>query len=80
MADRAKLFRSGGSQALRLPKQYRFEQQDEVFIRREGDRVILEPIRRSWSRQFLELAGTVTDFPYPDEPLPAEPGPDLNSD
>jgi antitoxin VapB len=43
MADRAKLFRSGGSQAVRLPKGYRFEGQDEVAIYRVGSRVILEP-------------------------------------
>ena len=50
MKERAKLFVSGGSQAVRLPKAYRFENQGEVRISREGDRVILEPARRRWSR------------------------------
>ena len=36
MSDRAKLFKSGGSQAVRLPKDYRFEGQDEVLIYRNG--------------------------------------------
>ncbi len=40
---RAKLFKHGGSQAVRLPKAFRFEG-TEVTVRREGDAVILEPI------------------------------------
>jgi antitoxin VapB len=43
-ASRAKLFRHGGSQAVRLPKAFRFEGK-EVEVRRDGDRVILTPIR-----------------------------------
>lgn len=78
MKERAKLFVSGGSQAVRLPKAYRFENQGEVRISREGERVILEPARRRWSPAFLELSGTAPDFPYPDAPPPAEPGPDLD--
>ena len=77
MADRAKLFKSGGSQAVRLPRDYRFEDQDEVMIYRQGNRIILEGTRRGWRKEFLELAGAAKDFPYPDEPLPAEAGPDL---
>jgi antitoxin VapB len=78
MSDRAKLFTSGGSQAVRLPKAYRFEKAREVLISREGDRVILEPTRRRWSAAFLELAGSAEDFPYPDEPAPPEPGPEFD--
>ena len=40
---RAKLFRNGGSQAVRLPKEFQFSGA-EVRIRREGQNVILEPI------------------------------------
>lgn len=39
---KAKLFWTGRSQAVRLPKEFRFEG-DEVRIRREGDKVVLEP-------------------------------------
>jgi antitoxin VapB len=67
MVGRAKLFKSGGSQAVRLPKGYRFDGQDEVVIYRVGSRVILEPKRREWSREFLELAGSTEDFPYTPE-------------
>ena len=38
----AKIFWSGRSQAVRLPKEYRFEG-TEVLIRREGNAVVLEP-------------------------------------
>jgi antitoxin VapB len=43
--DRAKLFSHGGSQAVRLPKEFRFEGK-EVSIRRQGEAVILEPVKR----------------------------------
>lgn len=39
----AKIFWTGRSQAVRLPKAYRFDG-TEVRIRREGDRVVLEPV------------------------------------
>lgn len=42
MPKTAKVFWSGRSQAVRLPKEFRFDG-DEVRIRREGSRVILEP-------------------------------------
>lgn len=74
MADRAKLFKSGGSQTVRLPKEYRFEGQEEVSISRQGQRVVLEPVRRTWSRELRELAGSAPDFPYPQDPSP-EAGP-----
>lgn len=77
MAERAKLFRTGGSQAVRLPKKYRFDRQSEVLIRREGGRVVLESARRTWSRRFLALAGSAEDFPYPPEPAAVEPAPTL---
>ena len=38
----AKLFKHGGSQAVRLPKDYRFDGQ-EVLVERRGDAVVLRP-------------------------------------
>jgi antitoxin VapB len=46
--DTAKLFWTGRSQAVRLPKEFRFEG-DEVRIRRQGDAVILEPVVKDWA-------------------------------
>lgn len=45
--DTAKIFWTGRSQAVRLPKGYRF-QEDEVRIRRRGAAVILEPVATDW--------------------------------
>lgn len=44
----AKVFWSGRSQAVRLPKAFRFDA-DEVRIRRHGNAVILEPVAHDWS-------------------------------
>ena len=53
----AKLFKNGRSQAVRLPKEFRFEG-DEVSIRREGQRVVLEPLpRRSWPKGYWKSWG-----------------------
>jgi antitoxin VapB len=78
VADIAKLFRSGGSQAVRIPAKYRFEDDAEVVISRDGNRIILEPRRRTWSRGFRDLAGSAPDFPEPAEPPAVEPGPELD--
>lgn len=43
----AKLFENGRSQAVRLPKEFRFEG-DEVFIGKVGDFVILSPKADKW--------------------------------
>lgn len=50
--DTARVFLTGRSQAVRLPKAYRFK--DSVIgVRREGDAVVLEPIRgRRWPAGF----------------------------
>lgn len=46
--DTAKIFWSGRSQAVRLPKEFRVDGQ-EVRIRRHGAAVILEPIAVDWA-------------------------------
>ncbi|HEX8252600.1 MAG TPA: type II toxin-antitoxin system VapB family antitoxin [Thermoanaerobaculia bacterium] len=57
MTERAKIFSNGGSQAVRLPKSCRFpDDQQEVVVRREGQRVILEPADE-WPADFLETLG-----------------------
>lgn len=47
-------------------------------MRRDGERVVLEPVRRTWDQEFLDLAGSARDFPYPEEPEAGEPGPSLD--
>ena len=51
---RAKLFTHGGSQAVRLPKAFRFEG-SEVNVRREGESVILTPVTRKRPRTREEM-------------------------
>ena len=46
--DTAKIFWSGRSQAVRLPKDYRFDA-EKVRIRRHGNAVILEPVTEDWA-------------------------------
>jgi antitoxin VapB len=57
MAERAKIFTNGGSQAVRLPKSVRFsDDQREVLVRRVGRKVILEPADE-WTRDFIAALG-----------------------
>jgi antitoxin VapB len=66
VSERAKIFQNGGSQAVRLPKTFRFrDDQDEVIVRRVGKRVILEPADE-WSAEFLACLGAwKDDIPRP---------------
>lgn len=57
MADIAKVFMSGRSQAVRLPKKYRFDC-SEVEVSRQGDAVILRPRRtEAWAHVLAALEG-----------------------
>ncbi|MFN2601677.1 MAG: antitoxin [Gemmatimonadaceae bacterium] len=58
---RASLFMNGRSQAVRLPKEFRFEG-THVFVRKEGNRVILSPADDRIER-LLALMGSAPDFP-----------------
>ena len=51
---RAKIFKHGGSQAVRLPKEFRFEV-SEVDIRKEGDAVILKPVKKPTPKDIQSL-------------------------
>ena len=59
MPRTAKVFMTNRSQAVRLPKEYRFST-DEVFIRKEGEDVILSPRPRDWNA-YLETAPVASD-------------------
>jgi len=59
--DTAKLFRSGRSQAVRLPKAFRFEG-SRVFIKRVGHAVLLIPYGESWQTLFDSLSQFSDDF------------------
>ncbi len=58
---KAKLFQSGQSQAVRLPKEFRFEG-DEVFIKKSGNAVVLIPLVDSWDSLFGSLDKFTKDY------------------
>jgi len=67
---KASLFMNGRSQAVRLPKEFRFEG-SHVYARKDGNRVILSPVDDRIER-LIALMGSSPDFPdIPREP--AEP-------
>ena len=59
--DTAKLFPNGNSQAVRLPKEYRFEG-EQVYIRRMGDAVVLLPYQTPWQVLIDSLPHFSPDF------------------
>lgn len=65
-----RLFRNGRNQALRIPREFELEG-EEAIIRKEGDRLIVEPVRKG---RLLALLATLEplDDPFPDvdEDLP----------
>jgi antitoxin VapB len=56
-----KVFKSGNSQAVRLPKQFQFHGK-EVEIFRRGDEVVLREKTRGMERAFWLLASLPEDF------------------
>ena len=44
----AKIFKNGRSQAVRIPKDYAFEGVTELTVQKVGQKLILEPARKSW--------------------------------
>ncbi len=57
--DEAKLFQNGKSQAVRLPKAYRFKG-DKVYIKRLGNAVLLIPEDAPW-QSLIDSLGLFTD-------------------
>ncbi|PID47107.1 MAG: AbrB/MazE/SpoVT family DNA-binding domain-containing protein [Proteobacteria bacterium] len=56
MQDTAKLFLNGQSQAVRLPKRFRFENVSEVFVKKIGNSLILTPKKKDvWGDFFDNL-------------------------
>ena len=57
----AKLFQNGQSQAVRLPKEFRFED-DHVFVKKSGNVVVLIPAKNSWDTLIQSLDKFTDDF------------------
>ena len=70
MKARAKIFKNGPSQAVRLPKAFRLKG-TEVSIRKEGEKVTLERLEKTqWPEGFWDIFTPDPDFEIP-KPLPA---------
>ena len=67
--ETAKLFQNGQSQAVRLPKKYRFEG-EKVIIKRVGNAVVLLPCEDSWDTLFDSLEKFSDDFMEGDRQQP----------
>jgi len=59
--SKARIFKSGNSQAVRLPKEFRFRVKEVEILRRGQDIVLREP-KRDLSQAFAALAGMPKDF------------------
>ncbi len=71
MQRTAKIFMNNRSQAVRLPKEFQFKTR-EVFIRRQGDDVILSPRPKDWSAYLGEHPVASQEFMEGVEDLPFE--------
>lgn len=71
MRRTAKIFMNNRSQAVRLPKEFQFRT-DEVFIRKEGDEVVLSARPKDWS-DYLKTGPVASDgFMRDVEDLPVQ--------
>jgi antitoxin VapB len=59
--ETAKLFQNGKSQAVRLPKEFRFKS-DRVYLKRMGNAVILLPYGAPWQSLVDSISLFSTDF------------------
>ncbi len=57
----AKIFRSGNSQAVRIPKDFQLEG-EEVEIQKKGDSLVLRPKKKSWAALIASLRKFTDDF------------------
>lgn len=57
----AKIFLNGQSQAVRLPKEFRFDG-EEVFIKKMGNATVLFPKNNPWGSLFNSLKDFSSDF------------------
>ncbi len=65
-----RLFRNGRNQALRIPREFELEG-EEALIRKEGDRLIVEPIRKGKLLALLASLEPLEEaFPDVDDDLP----------
>jgi antitoxin VapB len=63
VAKRASIFRNGANQAVRLPQELRFPADvKEVRIRKQGDGLLITPVKPNWSSFFALQVDVPDDF------------------
>lgn len=67
----AKIFMNGRSQAVRLPKDFRFDC-DEVYVREQGNEIILSPAKPSWDDFFEQRSAFGEDYLPDREDIPPQ--------
>jgi len=61
MTRTVSIFRNNRNQAIRLPKDFEFQGVTELTIERQGDTILLRPVRPDW-RSFMEVSPADADF------------------
>ncbi len=67
----AKIFMNGRSQAVRIPKEYRFDV-SEVYISKHGDNIVISPKKPSWDEFFNKPSAFNDDFLKDREDVPPQ--------
>ena len=67
----AKVFKSGNSQAVRIPKEFEIDAR-EVSIQRKGKDLILSPAKKSWKEYYARGRRFTGDFMESSDDAPAE--------
>lgn len=61
LSEIAKIFMNGRSQAVRLPKEFRFDC-DEVYVTKQGDKIIISPTKPMWDDFFSQTSAFGDDY------------------
>jgi antitoxin VapB len=67
---RVRLFRNGRNQAVRIPVEFELPG-DEAIMHRDGDRLVIEPVRKRGLAALLKTMKPLEGFPEIDDPIPA---------
>lgn len=67
----ARIFKSGNSQAVRLPAEFKLDVSEVQIFRKDGD-LVLRPLRKTWEDYFNRGRRFSDDFPETIEDMPLE--------
>lgn len=65
-----RLFRNGRNQAVRIPVEFELPG-NEAVMHRDGDRLVIEPVRKRGLLALLKTMRPIEDFPEIDDPPPS---------